>query len=254
MARLTRAQAREHAEAETLLERDQELTDDDVDFVLEHWQESAQHVNGDSGAFFTPPGLARDLTLEVGPVASLLDQGAGIGTLSIAVWQHHRARRLWDHTTPTPRIVCVENNADYVRIGRQLLPEATWLHRSLFDLPTELGPFDVALSNPPYGRLTRDGDGAGYSGPEFEFHVVAAASALAHRGVFILPQMSLGWRYSGAPYFHEHTSDKHNRFHQQTGITLEPGCGIDTSLYAEHWHGTSPRVEIALADFRACAQ
>ena len=30
---------------------------------------------------------------------------------------------------------------------------------------------------------------------------------------------------------------------------LEPNCGIDTSYYADDWHGVSPRVEIVTADF-----
>lgn len=38
-------------------------------------------------------------------------------------------------------------------------------------------------------------------------------------------------------------------FREQTGLALEPNCGIDTSIYRDEWHGTSPQVEIVCCDF-----
>jgi hypothetical protein len=52
MAKLTKQQAVLHAQACAYLEKDI-LTFDERLFVLEHWQESASHINGIAGAFFT---------------------------------------------------------------------------------------------------------------------------------------------------------------------------------------------------------
>lgn len=248
MARLTKAEAKRHASAEALLRQDT-LTEEEQDYVLENWQESAEHVNGSAGAFFTPQGLARDLNLEVSSSAgSIVDLCAGIGSLSIAIWRSRVARASWEEVA-LPRLVCVEINQHYVEIGKKLLPEAEWICGSIFDLPPDLGTFDVAVSNPPFGRVQRDGSGPTYTGSEFEFHVVDVAAQVARYGVFVLPASSAGFDYSGAPYFRETSSDKVDRFTTQTGLRLDAGIGIDTSIYDQDWHGVSPRVEIACADF-----
>lgn len=242
MARLTKPQARAHAEAEELLSKDV-LTLDEKLFVIEHWQESGQHINTAAGAFFTPYDLASDFAIDVGHVSSVIDLCAGIGTLGLAVLRHH----LWD--TP-PRIVCIELNPAYVAVGRKILPEAEWITRSVFDLPDDLGEFEVAISNPPFGRIDRGGHAStSYTGGEFEFHVVDVASRLAQYGAFILPQQSAPFRYSGEPCYRREESTKYARFTKQTGIHMEPGCGIDTSVYEQGWHLVKPKVEVVLCDF-----
>ena len=82
MAKLTKAEAKMHAEAEQLLAKP-DLTHEDKLFIFEHWQESANHVNSAAGAFFTPFEYAMDVALEIGqPGARVLDLCAGIGTLT----------------------------------------------------------------------------------------------------------------------------------------------------------------------------
>lgn len=246
MARLTKAEAKAHEQAVALIESGGKLSYDDIEFVLANWQESANHVNSAAGAFFTPLGLALDMTIELGNASGrpirVVDLCAGIGSLSIATWMRHQ------HAEHKPEIVCVELNPDYVAIGKRLLPEAEWVNASVFDLP-ELGHFDFAISNPPFGKIDRAGGNAPrYSGAEFEYHVIDIAATLADYGAFILPQMSAGFAYSGQPYFRDDKARKAETFEKQTGMSLQPGCGLDTSIYADEWHGVSPAVEVVCVD------
>lgn len=254
MAKLTKEEAKAHDQALLLLDK-RTLTDDDRIFIMENWQESANHVNSTAGAFFTPHGLARDAALDVFNTGRVIDLCAGIGSLSLAVfWNGYYPR---EQAGETLEIVCAELNPEYVEIGRKMLPEATWICGSIFDLPTDLGHFDYAISNPPFGNIRTGGDWKGkYTGSDFEFRTIEIASQIANYGTFIIPQNSAGFRYSGARYY-EHSDNerdsfrapKYQKFSQQTGIRLDVGCGVDTTFYKDEWHGVSPLVEIACADF-----
>jgi len=242
MSKLTKDQYRAHAEAVALLEKDV-LTFDERWFVLENWHEGANHVNSQAGAFFTPILLARDFALEVGG-GRIIDLCAGIGAL--AFHAYHRAS--WNPDRPA-KIVCVERNPDYVAVGRKVLPEAEWICADVFDLPADLGHFDFAIGNPPFGATPRTGAGPRYTGRAFEYHVMDVAAGLADAGAFIVPQNSAPFRYSGVANYSVRRSDEYSAFETVTGITLEPGCGVDTSLYLQEWRGTTPHVEIVVADF-----
>lgn len=241
MAKLTKAQAKLHAEAEARLAQDR-LSDDDRLFVLENWQASARHINSVAGAFFTPAGLARDFAIEVG-TGRIIDLCAGIGALSLYA--------LWSKPFDPVEIVCVEANPDYAAVGRKIVPEATWIVADVFDLPRDLGRFDYAIGNPPFGAVTRAAKPPRYPGKEFELAVIDVASDLANQGTFIVPQMSAPFRYSGVPQFEAVSNDRLDRFQAATGIVLEPNCGIDTSIYDDEWQGVSIRTEVVLADFVA---
>jgi hypothetical protein len=240
MAKLTKQQAKAHDEAERILAKPK-LTADDKRFVIENWQESATHVNSSAGAFFTPWGLATDAMLELGGwqfEGSIVDLCAGIGTLSLAAQEMSRVSR----------IVCVELNEKYAEVGRKMVPEAEWIVASIFNLPG-LGRFDHAISNPPFGKIQRDGGAPGYKGAEFEYHVIDIASRLANSGTFIIPTQSAGFSLSDDHGYRRGDAQKYTRFEKQTGIRLEAGCGVDTRVYATSWHGVSPQVEIACAEF-----
>lgn len=244
MAKLTKAQAKAHQQACDLLAKDV-LTEDDKFFVIDNWQESASHINTVAGAFFTPYDLARDCAIETF-AGRMIDLCAGIGILSFAASMMHRYSQ-----TPLD-LTCIEINPDYVAVGKKLLPDAKWIEASVFDvLEMDLGPFDIAISNPPFGKIKRpDGKGAPrYSGAEFEFHVIDIAAHLANYGVFILPQMSAGFRYSGSQHYQRDTSGKAFDFQKRTGIYLGPSCGIDTAAYKEAWRGVSPICEVVCCDF-----
>lgn len=240
MSKLTKAQAKAHQQACELLKKDR-LTPDDCWFVLENWQESANHINSIAGAFFTPAGLAADLAIEVAWSRRTIDLCAGIGALSYAAWS-----RYWSE--PKPEIVCVEKNPGYVEVGRKIFPDATWIEGDVFDLP-DLGHFDIAIANPPFGATKRSGSAPRYTGTTFEYHVIDIASDLADYGVFIIPQNSAPFRFSGEPHYREAASKQYAEFSRKTEIELAAGCGVDCEYYRPGWRGVAPKVEIVLADF-----
>lgn len=246
MARLTKQQSKAHNQALELVTLDRDLTENEKEFVLEHFQEASTATHNLDGAFFTPEPLARDLSIEVSG-DRIIDLCAGIGRLA---WS---CRDLWGrrwNNEPARDIVCVEKNPDYVTVGRKILPEATWICADVLAVPTlGLGAFDTAISNPPFGAIARSGDAPGYTGPRFEYHVIAVAATLAQFGAFILPQASAPFRYSGEPYYSEARERECTKFEEQTRIQLGPGAGFDTSIYADSWRGVSPKVEVAVCDF-----
>ncbi|UKK94968.1 methyltransferase [Brucella pseudogrignonensis] len=214
-------------------------------FVLANWQESASHVNSAAGAFFTPFDLAMDFAIET-YAGRIIDLCAGVGMLSFAVKMRHVFQ------SEGLDLTCVEINPDYVAVGRKLLPEANWIEASVFDvLDMDLGHFDIAISNPPFGAIKRpDGKKSPrYTGADFEFHVIDIASHLASYGAFIVPQMSAGFNYSGRSSYERQTSGKAVKFQEQTGLHFDTGCGVDTAYFIDQWKGVSPMCEIVCVDF-----
>jgi predicted RNA methylase len=253
MAKLTKKQAQAHEEACQLLSQDV-LTFEDKIFVLENWQESAKHINSIAGAFFTPSDLARDFSIEVGH-GRVIDLCAGIG--SLAFWAMEQNIR------SGIEIVCVELNPDYVEVGKKIVPEATWINGSVFELPNNIGHFDFAIGNPPFGATPRDNASPRYSGREFELHVIDIASDIADYGAFIIPQNTAPFRFSGCPNggwpqtikngvgngYYDCPTKMHENLLKQTGIQLDPSCGLDTDQYRDQWHGVSVKTEIVTVDF-----
>lgn len=246
MARLSKQQAKLHNEACALVELARDLTEAEKDFVLENWQEAATATHNLDGAFFTPEGLARDLSIEVAG-DRIIDLCAGIGRLA------YGCRDLWGrrwNKQAARQIVCIEKNPDYVKVGKKILPEAEWICGDVLDVPgMDLGRFDTAISNPPFGSIKRSGDAPGYKGRRFEYHVIAVASQIATLGAFIIPQMSAPFRYSGQPCYRDELDRDCAAFQQQTRIAMSCGAGFDTSIYLEEWRGVAPKVEIVTCDF-----
>lgn len=239
MAKLSKAQARAHLEAEKILKQDR-LSIDERIFVLESWREDAAHLTGMAGAFFTPPELARTFAVEVpDQCKSLIDICAGIGGLSF--WSTLEYRKV-------DRIVCIELNPAYAEIGRKIVPDAEWIVGDALTMDlSALGHFTTAISNPPFGRPATRAAGVRHN---FEFAVIERASSISDFGAFIIPQSSAPFEYSGRPNFVTRRSEAYEKFHRETGITLTPNCGIDTALWRNEWHGAAPSVEIVLADFK----
>jgi predicted RNA methylase len=237
--KLSKPLAKRHQEALALVRSGRPLTRDERAFVLEHFHEGAEHMNGLAGAFFTPSGLARDFAVEVPECRRILDLCAGIGKLAEAC----------DHKAP--ELVCVELNQHYVDVGKVVLPSATWVCASAFDVEAyrHLGPFDCVISNPPFGTVKASGFDGRYTGGLFEYRIIDLASTLAPRGVFIVPQESAPFRYSGRRDYQDDESDRARKFREQTGILMEANCGIDTAVYRTEWKGVSPVCEIVVCDF-----
>lgn len=242
MAKLTKAQAKAHQQAVSILQQER-LSEDDKEFVYRNWNEGANHINGAAGAFFTPFDMAFDFAIDAGG-GRIIDLCAGIGMLSYAIWQRSRFK------DSRPQITCVERNADYIEVGKKLLPEAEWIHADVLDvLDLDLGHFDSAISNPPFGNIKRNKNAPRYTGKDFEFHVIDIASHLADYGTFIVPQMSAGFNYSGRQSYERQKEGKAVKFQEQTGLHFDTGCGVDTAYFIDQWKGVSPMCEIVCIDF-----
>lgn len=85
--------------------------------------------------------------------------------------------------------------------------------------------YDVAIANPPFGRVARSGAGPRYRGPEVDLHVIDIASEFSERGVFIVPQESSSFRYSGARCFERRKSGRGVEFERATGCQMVIGAG-----------------------------
>lgn len=235
--KLSKPEARAHARAMDLVHSDRTLSNDERQFIVENYQESASQLNNLVGAFFTPPALARDFSIEVSG-RRLLDLCAGIGSLAFACED-----RVQD-------IVCIERCAEYVTVGRRVMPQATWLQADVFDVDLRaMGTFDCVISNPPFGRVPAEGFKGRYCGSDFEYRIIELASRCARHGVFLLPQSSAPFKLSGQPYFCAANNPKADKFTQQTGIEMLPNCGIDTEQFRTQWHGVNPVCEIVCCEF-----
>lgn len=129
-------------------------------------------------------------------------------------------------------------------IGRRVLPEATWICGDLLEVPDmDLGVFDCAISNPPFGAVARSSDAAAYRPRQFEYHAIAAAARVAKRGIFIVPRASIHETHPS-----QRTADC-LRFTHETGIELET-TWMDADAWRDQWGGPSPRVTVVSAEFR----
>jgi hypothetical protein len=239
--KLSKNKTKKHKEAEAILNKDS-LTFEEKKFVLENWHEGATNMNSSVGAFFTPSGLARDFSIEIGH-DNLVDLCAGIGCLSFYAYYHRGIRN----------ITCVEINPEYLKIGKKILPEANWILGDVLDvdLIKSLGEFTQSISNPPFGNIksTKVKNWLKYTGSDFEFKVIEIASKISKQGTFILPQMSTPFKYSGEGFMQSNESEKYNKFKDQTKIEFEFNCGIDTGIYINDWNDVSPMCEIINVEF-----
>ena len=235
MAKISKRKAKLHLEACELLKQD-ELSSDDKDFVYEHWLPSYNHNTGWIASFFTPLGLARDITIYIPDEGRIVDICAGIGGLS---------RVMLDRTYDKSKldVVCVERSQDFVDVGKKLVPEATWIQGDVFDkdLWDKLGKFDYAISNPPFGQIGQiKPDWLKYHGVA-DLMAVEVALQVSSASTFILPQGSLPFVFSGG---HKIQDSRPFSKLQECYPNIEVSCSsLDTSLYEDEWLDASPKVE-----------
>ncbi|WP_431137495.1 hypothetical protein [Psychroserpens mesophilus] len=256
MAKLTKQQYKLHNEAVEILQQET-LTFDEKLFVYSNWNESAESINSQAGAFFTPQGLAQDFSLEIIEEESVIDLCAGIGMLSFFAYH-------WKNCNVT----CVELNPKYVEVGKKLLPEANWVCDSIFNYKS-FGHHHQSISNPPFGKVKTGinneiKNDLSYKGSEFEFITIDIASKISDYGSFLIPQGSTPFKYSGSdigfidlrmkskgynPYEQE-PSRKVKKFIKETNFNPIFNTGIDTSIYMNDWKGVSPLCEVINFDWK----
>ncbi len=122
--------------------------------------------------------------------------------------------------------------------------------------------FVLSFRTPPFGAIGKNGRKSGrYDGNQFVYAAMDIADGLADNAVFLVPQGSCPFRYSGSRQGFEdfrdrrfqstpatHDMKEYNRFAAATGINLELGVSVDTSIYRKAWRGVSPAVEIVTFD------
>lgn len=250
MGKLSKASQAQHEKAMNLIHSDKVLSFDDKIFVYENYNESATSNVRQLGSFHTPLSYAWDFELDIQGYGSLVDLCAGTGILAFC-WMH---RRKYYYPKKNAVVVCVELNPEYCAIGKRLLPEAIWVNDDALthDVLQYLDPctkFDVAISNPPFGYLKTSDHMGKYRGKDFEYRIIERASQVADYGTFILPQQSSPFSYSGTQNYQKRECKKYENFHNDTGIILDAGCGVDSSVYRDDWKNTSVLCEDVLADF-----
>jgi hypothetical protein len=249
MSKLTKEHSKKHQQCLELINSDRPLRWEEKDYIVENYQESYGQLNSLSGAFFTPAGLSRDFAIEIPEYSNIIDLCAGIGCLS-----------LWALRMKNPKsIKCVELNAHYITVGKRILPEAEWVQEDALDYCDNLSItqqifntgkiFDVAISNPPFGQInTSLNKSCVYTGGDFEFKIIEKSMLISNYGVYIVPQGSSPFTYSGKPYYEELKKGKAINFMKNTNIKLSGNCGIDTSIYKKEWKGVSVICEVVCAE------
>ncbi|MFT0360240.1 methyltransferase [Bacteroides thetaiotaomicron] len=242
--KLTKEQVKQHESALRLLEKPFLTTDEKEQVYRDYYPAYGSQI-GKTGAFFTPPDLAHGLCCFING-HKVIDLCAGIGILSFYFHQFTYGRA---------QVTCIEKNPEFVEVGKKLLPEANWICSDILDenVIKTIGKFDFVFGNPPFGNIQSNQDASWlpYKGPEFEYKAVAVGSFLATDGAFILPQMSVPFKYSGNQRMCDTTpTNKYKRFNQATGLRLEMNCGYDTAIHKDDWKGTTNMItEIALCDY-----
>ena len=232
-----------HNRALALLDKEH-LTWEEQQEFFDTYNEAASFDVGVSGAFFTPSDLALDFALEARTQdreETVLDLCAGIGVLS------------WAYLTRNPKakITAIEQNPEWVKIGRKLLPNVNWICADISDLDLKaLGHFDKVISNPPFGVVPtlKNLKCPRYTGSQAHYKIMDIASCLGDYGTFLLPQQACSFIYSGIRNFRPQKNDALRAFIADTGIDMEMNIGIDTSHYGE-FKNTKITTEIACCDF-----
>jgi len=244
MAKISKIKTKQHLKAMDLAYSDKSLSIDDREFILEHYNPMACHLVGKAGIFFTPRSIAKKMQIEIIDIEGkrLLDLCAGIGGLSYDAWKNHACYVRNDNF----EIVCIENNPEFIDVGKRVLPEATWIQADAFDKQTyeNLGYFHQVISNPPYGISLPENKWLqpGLS----QFKAVEAAMKVSNDAVFILLQGDCPFEYSGRQMYKRKENKKYEKFHEKTGIVFEMNCGIDLSFCNADWNGLSPGMQFEI--------
>lgn len=246
MTKMSKRDVKLHLKAMDLINSDKVLSEDDKLFIFDNYDESYSVANNMMGAFFTPMNFASDFSLEIPLIRNgkYVDLCAGIGKLSYYIIEKLK-REGFDF-----EYTMVELSSSYSVVGRRLFPDVNWIHGNVFESFTLEKQFDVAISNPPFGNIkSSETKFLKYKNSNFELKLMEFAGIIASLGVFIIPQSSSSFSYSGKNYLQRDVNSKGLSFERITGHKMLPGVGIDTKFYLDDWNGVSPLCEVVTIDY-----
>lgn len=259
MARITKEKSKLHDQAMDLIfGTDRNLKWDELWFCFNNYNPMAEHNVSKGAIFFTPEGICEQFATAVGGVGGkLIDLCAGIGKLSAYVMAHNGVgwygSRTMQFHGDLESVTCVENNPEFVKVGKRLLPQADWVEGSVFDaeLMASLGEFNVAISNPPYGNIpsvkqanwTRTTGGA-------EWRVMEVACRMCwNGGKMIVPKIVSDYDLEKREYRKEKEGDKYIRkaWEHVGNIALNPWA-VDLREYQRDWEGMTVAPDLYIVD------
>lgn len=255
MGRLSKMEWKNHEKACELLEGDKPLSWEERRFIAGNWRSSATNNVSKGGSFFTPYEIARLMHSWIPTKGRIVDFCAGIGTLSLAIMDMNENGK--------NEFVCVEQNADFIEVGRRLVPEAEWIQADAYEKSTwdrilaEIpgGKFSRAMANPPFGKIpTANGDRKKLDWLNFrgsaDLMACEIMMKIAHATIAIVPQ-------DHARYVHSYGADKSRIYNRDMEYLkfMEKNPGIvlgttpfDMQEFDELWNDVKIKVELVFIE------
>lgn len=249
MRKITKSDRARHDQAVDLLVSGKRPDVVQSDQILGDFRPDADHNNSVAGAFFTPSELAHEFCRNTRRPARkhrVVDLCSGIGQLayryiSCLEWEYRSSPEYWDCVS---EIVCVEINPDFAAYIKTLMPHATVICGDVLDpeLWNDIGYFDLAITNPPFGKLPcAEYDAPWMDAGPIEARVIHAALSRCNSVAAIVPSAMAG--FEGSPQ-EKVLSSRHLKKLMASFEDLEnEWMGVNTKDYADLWRGVKPRVE-----------
>lgn len=208
-------------------------------YIFTHFHPGSCHDVGKCANFFTPYSDAREVVYAEGsPIGRILEPTAGIGVIADTVLRF----ALWNNALKNIQITCVELVPEFVEIGKILVPEARWIRGNILDVIQDLGEFDHAVGNPPFGKIPSNTSKNGF-GNAIEFAILdAIIPRCKHGGSFIMPPGSHGFDFASEGSFIAGNKPVYQRWKKiHPEWKIEPSC---FQLASNQWKGASIRCEV----------